>query len=76
MLDKVPSPISGSICNEKTGWLPLGFDDQCREILNIIVRENISVKRGESIVEEFNSDDESDEDIDEDYEQMDDLEIE
>lgn len=34
MLDKIPTPLSGAICNEKTGWLPPNFDDNCREILN------------------------------------------
>lgn len=34
MLDKIPTPLSGAICNEKAGWLPPNFDDNCREILN------------------------------------------
>lgn len=34
MLEKIPTPLSGAACNEKTGWLPPNFDDNCREILN------------------------------------------
>lgn len=34
MLEKIPTPLSGATCNEKTGWLPPNFDDNCREILN------------------------------------------
>lgn len=33
MLDKIPTPLSGATCNEKTGWLPPNFDDNCRAIL-------------------------------------------
>lgn len=33
MLEKVPTPLAGATCNEKIGWLPLGFEDECREII-------------------------------------------
>lgn len=39
MLDKIPTPLSGAICNEKTGWLPPNFDDNCREILTEMINE-------------------------------------
>lgn len=39
MLDKIPTPISGATCNEKTGWLPPNFDDNCREILTDTINE-------------------------------------
>ncbi|KAK0088056.1 hypothetical protein PV326_004954 [Microctonus aethiopoides] len=38
MLAKLPAPLPGAKCHEKRGWLPIGFDDQCREILNRQVR--------------------------------------
>ncbi|XP_063985821.1 general transcription factor 3C polypeptide 5 [Diachasmimorpha longicaudata] len=34
MLDKLPDPLPGTKCHEKRGWLPSGFSDQCREIIN------------------------------------------
>lgn len=39
MLDKIPTPLSGATCNEKTGWLPPNFDDNCREILTEMINE-------------------------------------
>lgn len=38
MLAKLPDPLPGIKCHEKRGWLPTGFDVQCREILNKQVR--------------------------------------
>ncbi|KAL0100181.1 hypothetical protein PUN28_019541 [Cardiocondyla obscurior] len=38
MLAKLPDPLPGIRCHEKRGWLPSGFDVQCREILNKQVR--------------------------------------
>uniref|UniRef100_A0A1A9WUQ4 Transcription factor IIIC subunit 5 HTH domain-containing protein n=1 Tax=Glossina brevipalpis TaxID=37001 RepID=A0A1A9WUQ4_9MUSC len=32
MLEKIPSPLAGAMCNERTGWLPSGFDSQARQI--------------------------------------------
>ncbi|XP_032669040.1 general transcription factor 3C polypeptide 5 isoform X2 [Odontomachus brunneus] len=34
MLAKLPDPLPGIRCHEKRGWLPTGFDVQCREIIN------------------------------------------
>uniref|UniRef100_A0A182P9H8 Transcription factor IIIC subunit 5 HTH domain-containing protein n=1 Tax=Anopheles epiroticus TaxID=199890 RepID=A0A182P9H8_9DIPT len=41
MLKKVPSPLSGTVCDERYGWLPYRFDDQCRNIMMEIVLNNI-----------------------------------
>lgn len=38
MLAKLPDPLPGVKCHEKRGWLPSGFDVQCREIINKQVR--------------------------------------
>ncbi|GAB1862390.1 General transcription factor 3C polypeptide 5 [Camponotus japonicus] len=38
MLAKLPDPLPDIKCHEKRGWLPFGFDVQCREILNKQVR--------------------------------------
>lgn len=50
MLDKIPSPLSGATCNEKTGWLPPNFDDNCREILSETI-ENVLTKMAEEVGE-------------------------
>lgn len=44
MLDKIPTPLSGAICNEKTGWLPPNFDDNCREILTETINELLELQ--------------------------------
>lgn len=44
MLDKIPTPLSGAICNEKTGWLPPNFDDNCREILTETIDELLELQ--------------------------------
>uniref|UniRef100_A0A240PMP5 Uncharacterized protein n=1 Tax=Anopheles atroparvus TaxID=41427 RepID=A0A240PMP5_ANOAO len=41
MLSKVPTPMSGTVCDERHGWLPSRFDDQCRNIMSEIVARNI-----------------------------------
>lgn len=70
MLDKIPTPSSGAVCNERTGWLPSNFDDNCREILNETVSalirtsddeddedlDNLSFARDESLLEEEDDD--------------------
>ncbi|KAH8245576.1 hypothetical protein KR032_012119 [Drosophila birchii] len=33
MLEKIPTPLTGAVCNERTGWLPPGFDAQVRQIV-------------------------------------------
>ncbi|XP_055639320.1 general transcription factor 3C polypeptide 5 isoform X2 [Toxorhynchites rutilus septentrionalis] len=45
MLEKIPTPMTGAICNEKTGWLPPRFDEQCRDILTEIVLNNFRKKK-------------------------------
>lgn len=44
MLDKIPTPLSGATCNEKTGWLPPNFDDNCREILTETIDELLELQ--------------------------------
>lgn len=39
MIEKIPSPRTGAICNEKTGWLPAGFDMQVRQIMSNCIKE-------------------------------------
>lgn len=41
MLHKIPSTFSGASCNEKRGWLPAGFMEQCRDILTSIAHANM-----------------------------------
>lgn len=41
MLLKIPTVISGALCNEKRGWLPMGFMEQCRDILTVIAQANM-----------------------------------
>lgn len=43
MLDKIPTPLSGATCNEKTGWLPPNFDDNAREILSHTIMEMMAI---------------------------------
>lgn len=38
MLAKLPDSLPTTRCHEKRGWLPSGFDAQCREIINKQVR--------------------------------------
>ena len=38
MLAKLPNHWQGTKCHDKRGWLPIGFSDQCREIINRQVR--------------------------------------
>lgn len=44
MLDKIPTPLSGAICSEKTGWLPPNFDDNAREILSHTIMELMAIE--------------------------------
>ncbi|KAK3921071.1 General transcription factor 3C polypeptide 5 [Frankliniella fusca] len=41
MIQKLPLPLPDVKCHEKDGWLPSGFADQCREILNNLVIETL-----------------------------------
>ncbi|KAI4497994.1 hypothetical protein M0802_006818 [Mischocyttarus mexicanus] len=44
MLAKLPDPLPGTRCHEKRGWLPIGFDSQCREIINKQIRNVLRKK--------------------------------
>ena len=69
MLDRIPTPMSGAICNEKTGWLPSGFDDQCRDILTEIIKEKFQaylLKKGHDEEEDDLDDDEEDDELSDD----------
>ena len=39
MVEKIPSPLTGAICNERTGWLPFGFDAQVRQLVSNSIKE-------------------------------------
>lgn len=41
VIDKVPLPLPDVKCHERDGWLPSGFADQCREIINNLVVETL-----------------------------------
>lgn len=41
MIQKIPTPLSGALCNEKRGWLPGGFIEECRDILSDIAQANM-----------------------------------
>lgn len=41
MIEKVPLPLPDVKCHERDGWLPSGFADQCREIINNLVVETL-----------------------------------
>lgn len=44
LLEKIPTPIHGVKCSEKSGWLPLGFDEQCRDIMLDILKERFQME--------------------------------
>ncbi|KAH8412803.1 hypothetical protein KR009_005827 [Drosophila setifemur] len=39
MLEKIPTPLTGAVCNERTGWLPPGFDAQVRQVVCATISE-------------------------------------
>ncbi|KAH8400500.1 hypothetical protein KR222_002151 [Zaprionus bogoriensis] len=39
MLEKIPTPLTGAVCNERTGWLPPSFDAQVRQIVCATISE-------------------------------------
>lgn len=59
MLQKIPSPLSGALCNEKRGWLPVCFMEQCRDILTVIAQGNMLKLCNEKNIslEEYKEDD-------------------
>jgi general transcription factor 3C polypeptide 5 (transcription factor C subunit 1) len=50
MLDRLEA--AGPRCNERRGWLPLGFDAQCRDILTTVVLENYRTVYNRNLAEE------------------------
>ncbi|CAD7086135.1 unnamed protein product [Hermetia illucens] len=69
MLDKIPTPLSGATCNEKTGWLPPNFSDEVRAIVHSSVKQSIQAWRKESGLDgegDYEDDFEEDEDIEDD----------
>lgn len=66
MLARLPDPGPDSVCNEKTGWLPTGFDERCREILHEEVAKSVNLnskKDAKKSVETEDSDSDSDDDF-------------
>jgi len=57
MLQKIPSPITGATCNDKRGWLPVGFMEQCRNVLTDIAQTNMMklCKEKNISLEDFNT---------------------
>lgn len=39
MLEKIPTPLTGAVCNERNGWLPPSFDSQVRQIVCATIRD-------------------------------------
>lgn len=73
MLEKIPTPLSGAICNEKTGWLPSNFDDNCRELLNEAVSNLIRTQQEDVGESEFEGEESfGDEKVDEEEAEGDD----
>lgn len=42
MLGRLPKVVGNAICDPKHGWLPSGFDNQCRDIINIYVTKQLN----------------------------------
>lgn len=79
MLDKIPTLLSGAVCNEKRGWLPPGFVDQCRTILCEIASMNMKqemLKKSGGVIEDQEEFDEMWTKTDENQEEGDDDEPE
>lgn len=41
MVERLPRIAAGVKCHERLGWLPPGFAEQCRDIINNCVIEQI-----------------------------------
>ncbi|XP_065355616.1 general transcription factor 3C polypeptide 5 [Calliphora vicina] len=76
MLEKIPSPMAGAICNERTGWLPQGFDGQVRQIVSNSIKELLkNYYRKEQIhaeVDSYENEEPEDAEEEEDDEEIDD----
>jgi len=81
MLEKIPTPLTGAVCNERTGWLPPGFDAQVRQIvcasISELLRNHYRKENLTAEVEAVTQADEEEEDDPEDEEtQEEDMELE
>uniref|UniRef100_A0A1B6FP34 General transcription factor 3C polypeptide 5 n=1 Tax=Cuerna arida TaxID=1464854 RepID=A0A1B6FP34_9HEMI len=45
MVERLPRIQPGVKCHERLGWLPAGFAEQCRDIINNLVVEQIKIVR-------------------------------
>lgn len=63
MLERIAAPVPGTLCDDKRGWLPVGFEEQVREIMNDIVHRNY---RNMSQKDELSTINDPDEDEDDD----------
>lgn len=80
MLQQVPSPEHGGKCLEKWGWLPVGFDEQVRNILIDILKEHFQMEMQAKLQDEsmamqlvdedgeYDEEEEQEEEMDEDGE--------
>lgn len=48
MFTKLPTVLPGSILDWKHGWLPNGFADHCREIVNTYINDLVSKEMRDS----------------------------
>ncbi|CAH1391876.1 unnamed protein product [Nezara viridula] len=65
MLGRLPKVVNNAVCDLKHGWLPSGFDNQCRDIINIYVTKQLNkaalaVGSSSLIKEEAGADDSTD----------------
>ncbi|KAH8350572.1 hypothetical protein KR067_009617 [Drosophila pandora] len=81
MLEKIPTPLTGAVCNERTGWLPPGFDAQVRQIvcasISEILRNHYRKENVEAEVEAVPpaGDEEEDDEAEDEETQEEDMEI-
>lgn len=46
MIENLPSPEDKATCHEPNGWLPTGFADSIRDIMNRYVSEEVRRRNG------------------------------
>ncbi|GLV42415.1 lethal (2) 37Cd [Carabus blaptoides fortunei] len=77
MLSRIPVYDSDTKCDIRTGWLPKGFDNQCREIVSNLVtaeiRKQMLEQKKKSNQEQEDYYEEDDEDFDENEDKRDDI---
>lgn len=67
MLEKIPTPLTGAVCNERNGWLPPSFDSQVRQIVSATIKDLLrNHYRKEHITAEVEAVPQAEEDGDED----------